>query len=133
MFSQQPQKAGPLRVEGEPHGCQKVVRTFSLGQLVRTRRVGENESDDGALLRYRPDQQLIGKAAIVEVIWPGGGQGSSCALVEVVPDQFGDLLVRAANVAEAALLDEAPFRLPFVPADGWRHEKGCDCTDCRLA
>lgn len=106
------------------------MRTFSLSEVVRAGRVAENVSEDGALLRYRPEQQVLGRAAIVEVTWPAEAGEGSLGLVEVVPDQSGELLVQAANTPAGILQMSEKFRLPVVRSVGWSHEKGCDCGAC---
>lgn len=107
------------------------MRTFSLGEIIRAGCLGEAESADGAKLRYRPDQQRIGRAPILEVTWPADAQGARFGLVEVAPDGFGELFVQPALLADGALLDQAPLRLPVVPVDGWHHETGCNCRYCQ--
>ncbi len=106
------------------------MRKFSLTEVVRAGRVAENVSEDGAVLRYRPDQQVLGKAAIVEVAWPNEARDGLLGLVEVVPDASGELLVSDAEVPNSFSIG-GRFRLPLIPDTGWTHEKGCDCGACQ--
>ncbi len=46
------------------------MRKFSLSEVVRAGRTAETVSPDGVVLRYRPEQQVLGMAAIVGVTWP---------------------------------------------------------------
>ena len=75
-------------------------------KVVRAGRAAETVSSDGAVLRYRPEQQVLGMAAIVEVTWADEARGGRFGLVEVIPDASGELLVQAAERSEQQLLDE---------------------------
>lgn len=107
------------------------MRQFSLVEVVRAGRIAENVSPDGAVLHYRPEQQVLGMAVIVEVTWPDTLQDKRFGLVEVIPDESGELLVRAANVPSNILSLSENVRLPLIPEVGWRHEENCNCGDCQ--
>jgi hypothetical protein len=107
------------------------MRTFTLTEVISASRVAENVSTDGAALRFRPDQQILGRPVIIEVAWPGDAPGGSFGLVEVAPDVSGELLVARAEVPDDISSSSASMRLPLIPTDGWRHEAGCACHDCR--
>ena len=47
----------------------RPMRKFSLTEVVRAGRVAENVSEDGAVLRYRPDQQVLERPQSSR--WPG--------------------------------------------------------------
>jgi hypothetical protein len=108
----------------------KQMRTFSLSEVVRAGRVAQNVSDDGAVLRYSPDQQVLGRGAIIEVRWPDDTRGGPFGLVEVMPDEWGELVAQPANVPNDSVSIDETFRLPLVPVVGWSHEQGCDCGAC---
>ena len=106
------------------------MRQFSLSEVVRAGRSAETVSPEGAVLHYRPEQQVLGMAAIVEVTWADEARGGRFGLVEVIPDASGELLVQVANVPSNSFSMSEKFRLPSVPAAGWTHEKDCDCGAC---
>jgi hypothetical protein len=105
------------------------VRTFSLGEVIRAQRVGMITSPEGAQLCYRPEHQILGRAAIIEVAWPAPGGGLRSGALEVSPDGEGGLLVAPAEVADDISSDDE-MPLPTVPVSGWRHEPGCTCGAC---
>lgn len=107
------------------------MRKFSLSEIVRAGRSAENVSLDGAVLRYVPEQQVLGMAAIIEVTWPHDARSERFGLVEVIPDESGELLVRPASVPNTVFLMGEKLRLPLIPAVGWIHGKDCDCGVCR--
>ena len=106
------------------------MRKLSLGEVVKAGRLAESVSRDGATLHYRPEQQVLGRALIIEVTWPTGAEGSF-GHVEVVPDLSGEHLVQPAEIADDTLPAEGQFRLPQVPDSGWTHQQDCDCRHCR--
>ena len=106
---------------------------FTLGEAVRAQRLALNTSPEGAELCYRPDRQILGRAAIVEVFWPAGAPGARAGSVEVSPDGEGGLSVAPAELADLLLGESEPLSLPTVPVTGWRHEPGCTCGPCRSA
>jgi hypothetical protein len=110
----------------------KPMRVFSLSEVVRAGRVAENVGEDGAGLCYRPEQQILGRAVIVEVTWRDGPPGGISGLVEVAPDASGELVVLPANVPNNSVPTGEKFRLPLVPVAGWTHEKDCNCRACQL-
>lgn len=109
----------------------KPMRVFSLSEVVRAGRVAENVGEDGALLCYRPEQQVLGRAVIVEVTWRDDPPGGLFGLVEVAPDASDELLMMPANVPNNSVPMGENFRLPLVPVAGWTHEKDCNCGACQ--
>ena len=67
------------------------------------------------MLCYRPEQQVLGMAAIVEVTWADEARGGRFGLVEVIPDASGELLVQAANVPSNSFSMSEKLRLPLMP------------------
>lgn len=106
------------------------MRKLSLGEVVRAGRLAESVSRDGATLHCRPEQQVLGRALIIEVTWPTGAE-VSFGHVEVVPDSSGEHLVQPAHIADDSLPAECQFRLPQVPDSDWARQQGCDCSHCR--